>query len=108
MNVDDFLENMPGHFVEIEEGLAAFIPTPLPPEIPLDFELVNLLESAAKSLAQLNGLSQTFLKGPFLRREALISSSIEGTVTGLTELSVYEADSTLEEANDVKEVRNNH
>jgi cell filamentation protein, protein adenylyltransferase len=108
MAIDDFLENMPGHFVEIEEGLTAFIPTPLPPEIPLDFELFNLLESAAKSLAQLNGLSQTFLKGPFLRREALISSSIEGTVTGLTELAVYEADSTLEEAKDVKEVRNNH
>lgn len=98
---------MPGHFVSIENDLWAFVPDPLPPEIPLDFELVRLLEEAAKSLAQLNGLSRTFLKGPFLRREALISSSIEGTVTGLTELAIYEADSTLEETKDVKGVWNN-
>lgn len=107
MDIDSFSKDMPGHFVSIEEGLQAFVPDPLPPEIPIDFELMRLLEDAAKSLAQLNGLSQTFLKGPFLRREALISSSIEGTVTGLTELAVYEADSTLEEAKDVKEVWNN-
>lgn len=107
MNVDEFSKDMPGHFVSIEEGLQAFVPDPLPPEVSLDMELFKLLEDAAKSLAQLNGLSQTFLKWPFLRREALISSSIEGTVTGLTELAVYEADSTLEEAKDVKEVWNN-
>jgi Fic family protein len=107
MDVDNFSQEMPGHFVAIEGGLQAFVPDPLPPEIPLDFELVRLLEDAAKSLAQLNGLSQTFLKWPFLRREALISSSMEGTVTGLTELAVYEADFTLEEAKDVKEVWNN-
>lgn len=107
MDITKFSKEMPGHFVTIEEGLQAFVPDPLPPWIPLDLELVKLLEDAAKSLAQLNGLSQTFLKQPFLRREALISSSIEGTVTGLTELAVYEADSSLEEAKDVKEVWNN-
>lgn len=107
MRPEDFDENMPGEFVAIEGDLVAFVPLELPPTIQLDFDLFRLLENAAKSLAQLNGLSQNFLRRPFLRREALISSSIEGTVTGLTELALFEADNAVEETKDVKEVWNN-
>ena len=60
----------------------AFIPNSLPPKLELSYSLSSLLSEAAHSLGKLDGLSQLIpnprLFAPFLRKEAVLSSKIEG------------------------------
>lgn len=77
----------------------AYVPNPLPPKIELDWELVNLLSEANIKLGELSGAGQLLpnphlLMGPFIRREAVTSSRIENTQSGLDELFLFEADKT--------------
>lgn len=78
------------------EGYAAFIPAPLPPDPPLDLSagLGGLLERASGSLGRLDGLSRSLdpdrLLYIYVRKEAVLSSQIEGTQSTLTELLEYE------------------
>lgn len=74
----------------------AFIPAPLPPAITFDGELVRDLSIADRSLGELAGVGRTLpnphlLVGPFLRREAVLSSRIEGTQSDIVDLYAYEA-----------------
>jgi len=74
----------------------AFVPNPLPPEITLDVELVNRLSVADRKIGMLAGLAQNIpnpklLLAPLLRREALLSSRIEGTYTTFSDLYAFEA-----------------
>ncbi len=98
MDPKRFKNNSSGRVVKV--GLAqspyyAFLPNPLPPEIRLDVELWNVLSEADRALGELAGLGHTvpnpdLLIQPFIRREAVLSSRIEGTQTGLQELYAYE------------------
>ncbi|MCR4340518.1 MAG: Fic family protein [Gemmatimonadaceae bacterium] len=78
------------------DGYAAFIPAPLPPDPPLDLSagLGGLLERASGSLGRLDGLSRSLdpdrLLYMYVRKEAVLSSQIEGTQSTLTELLEYE------------------
>lgn len=78
------------------EGYAAFIPAALPPDPPLDLSagLGGLLERASGSLGRLDGLSRSLdpdrLLYMYVRKEAVLSSQIEGTQSTLTELLEYE------------------
>lgn len=78
------------------QGYAAFIPAPLPPDPPLDLSagLGGLLERASGSLGRLDGLSRSLdpdrLLYMYVRKEAVLSSQIEGTQSTLTELLEYE------------------
>lgn len=74
----------------------AFVPNPLPPALSLDLPTANRLAEANRALGELNGIGQMLpnphlLIGPFLRREAVASSRIEGTVTTLQQLLLFEA-----------------
>jgi Fic family protein len=92
----------------------AFVPHPLPPDPPLviDDEICDLLEKANRALGRLDGvtslLPDTYLFTYFyVRKEAILSSQIEGTQSSLQELLLFE----MEEArgvplNDVEEVSN--
>ncbi len=79
------------------ERIAAFIPAPLPPEPRLDLHgpLQRLLESATVALGRLDGVS-TLLPNEHLfiyssvRREAVLSSQIEGAQSSLSDLLVFE------------------
>ncbi len=80
------------------EQVRAFIPTPLPPEPYLDFSgLQLLLEQATQALGRLDGIA-TFLPNlhlliyAYVRKEALLSSQIEGTQSSLSDLLMYEND----------------
>jgi Fic family protein len=71
-------------------------PNSLPPKIEWDVALVQELSKADRALGELAGLGRTIpnphlLIQPFLRREAVLSSRIEGTQTDLSDLYVYEA-----------------
>ncbi|MBC7239607.1 MAG: Fic family protein, partial [Chloroflexi bacterium] len=69
---------------------------PLPPVIAADWELMCALSEADRSLSNLAGLGRTMpnphlLIGPFVRREAVLSSRIEGTEADIADLYAYEA-----------------
>jgi Fic family protein len=68
----------------------------LPPDIAWDLELSSTLADASLALGELAGLGRTMpspqlLVAPFLRLEAVLSSRIEGTQAGVTNVYAYEA-----------------
>ncbi|MDN5848630.1 MAG: Fic family protein [Nitrococcus sp.] len=87
-----------GRYVRQRAGHRAFVPTPLPPEPPLrlDGELRVLLSRADRALGRLDG-SVTTLPNPdlfvfmYVRKEAVLSSQIEGTQSSLQDLLAAEA-----------------
>lgn len=96
------------------ESVQAFVPNPLPPDPPIDLSSARQrsLEKALLSIGRLDAIS-ALLPDPdlflyaYIRREAVLSSQIEGTQSSLSDLLLFE----LEEApgvpfNDVVEVSN--
>jgi Fic family protein len=99
-----------GRVIQAEEGYFAFVPNPLPPIIPWETPLISLLAKASQSVGSLAGFSETLsnpslLIYPFIRREAVLSSRIEGTRASLSDLFLFEA-TGIEKQKDVKEVHN--
>ena len=90
-----------GHYVPVSsvgEECRAFVPKPLPPDPPLvwDTELLDLHAQATLALGRLDGLAAILPKtGLFLysyiRKEAVLSSQIEGTQSSLSELLLFES-----------------
>ena len=80
------------------QGYRAFIPAPLPPSPPLGLtpELVELLARAEEELGRLDGStqilpSQDLFVAMYVRKEAVLSSQIEGTQSSLNDLLAAEA-----------------
>lgn len=81
------------------ESIRAFVPAPLPPEPPLVFDgrLQAALEAAGLALGRLDGVS-TLLPDTalflytYVRKEAVLSSQIEGTQSSLADLLLFELD----------------
>jgi Fic family protein len=104
-----------GQYQPQPHGFSAFVPRPLPPENPpiaIDDEMQVLLSEADRALGRLDGSIQT-LPNPdlfvlmYIRKEAVLSSQIEGTQSSLTD--VLEAEAQLLSATrpgDVNEVIN--
>jgi Fic family protein len=111
MTPDDFTTNKWGKLLRQPEGFWAFIPSPLPPQLNPDWSLVNQVTTAERELAHLAGLARNLpnpqlLIGPFLRREAVLSSRIEGTQASLSDLFLFEAAEHSQPNSDVTEVAN--
>jgi len=96
------------------ETCRAFVPKPLPPDPPLvlDDRLQVLVQQAATSLGRLDGIS-SLLPEPhlflysYIRKEAVLSSQIEGTQSSLSDLLLFEVDGiTGAPVDDVREVSN--
>ncbi len=106
-----------GHFVPVSspgETCRAFVPNPLPPDPPLtmDAELQSLHEQATLALGRLDGLTSV-LPDPnlfiysYVRKEAVLSSQIEGTQSSLSDLLLFESEVLPNvPLNDVQEVSN--
>ena len=97
----------------VSGGYDAFVPDALPPELAWTPELVAELSNADRALGELAGLGRVLpnphiLIAPFIRREAVLSSQIEGTLASLSDLYAYESRqlSFLEQPPDVREVHN--
>jgi len=81
------------------ESVRAFVPNPLPPEpqLVLQGPIQLLLERALLALGRLDSLS-TLLPDPnlflysYVRKEAVLSSQIEGTQSSLSDLLLFELD----------------
>src|SRR3972149_10796373 len=85
-----------GRLVKVPQGYWAFVPAPLPRSLDLDGSLVALLSDADRALGMLAGIGATLpnpylLISPFLSREAVLSSRIEGTQASLSDLFLFEA-----------------
>lgn len=97
-----------------EARYRAFVPAPLPPAIDYDQSLVAALSDADRALGELSGIGRSvpnpqLLVRPFVSREAVLSSRIEGTQAGLEELYEFEmADPAAKRSvhSDVAEVAN--
>lgn len=96
MKRSDFAAGQRRHVIRSPRGYEAFVPPPLAPSVPLTQPLVQQLSEADRALGLLNGVGQTLpnpylLVRPFLRREAVLSSKIEGTEASLSDLVLFEA-----------------
>ena len=106
------LRNSPvGAFAPIEGGNMAFVPNPLPESLPLDEETVALLDAASRAVGLLAGVGETIpnthlLIRPLTRREAVLSSRIEGTMASLSDVVSAEAGPPNRHRGDVSEVLN--
>ncbi len=88
-----------GDYVSVSDRVQAFVPYPLPPEPPINLgasEMPVLQEQAHLALGELRGIDHIVPDvNPFIamcvRREAVLSSRIEGTRTTLPDLLGYEA-----------------
>ncbi|MBU6484492.1 MAG: Fic family protein [Betaproteobacteria bacterium] len=111
------VQRVTGRFVTVSttgERVRAYVPAPLPPDPPLALENadVDLLERANRALGRLDGLasllpdSRLFLY-QYVRKEALLSSQIEGTQSSLSDLLLFEDDQAPGvPLDDVREVSN--
>src|SRR5918997_3191143 len=89
-----------GHWVTVQSGpeaYAAFVPAPLPPDPPvnIDSRLQSLLDEANQALGRLDAVT-VLLPDPtqflysYIRKEAVLSSQIEGTQSSLSDLLLFE------------------
>src|SRR5262245_59182526 len=95
MDRSQFTPDSPGTLVSTPFGCEAFVPAPLPSDLRLDPELVRANDTAVLALGELRGLiavlpNPALLTSPFLRREAVLSSRIEGTETEIEGLYLFE------------------
>jgi Fic family protein len=96
-----------------DESFRAFVPPPLPPNprVRLD-DLQVLLEQANQALGRLDGLASVLPNLPlfiygYVRKEAVLSSQIEGTQSSVSDLLLFESDEAPGvPLNDVLEVSN--
>lgn len=101
----------PGTRLRLPEGYEAFVPDPLPPELTWTPRLVRVLSDADRAIGQLAGEGRRLpnphlLIRPFVRREAVLSSRIEGTRATLGELLAAEAGAAERSPVDLREVAN--
>lgn len=107
------LSTRAGQYLRQPTGYRAFVPAPLPPEPPLALtgELPRLLSQADLALGRLDGAVLT-LPNPdlfvfmYVRKEAVLSSQIEGTQSSLQDVLAAEAQLNQDLPPDVDEVVN--
>ena len=96
MDKEAFKNSPAGKIIDTQKGYSAFVPNPLPPKVSYDDSLVQLLSEANRNMGNLNGIgtqlpNPALLIIPYVRKEAVLSSRIEGTQTSLSELFYFEA-----------------
>lgn len=114
MNPKDFSDKKSGRLVNAPQGYLAFVPNLLPPRINFDMDLVLALSKADAALSELSGLggqlpNPHLLISPYIRREAVLSSRIEGTKASLSDLLIDELEeghTKRSNTDDIKEIRN--
>lgn len=112
MREQDFGPDAPGQLIKLVDGYTTFLPNPLPPNLIIDLQRARVISEADHALGELAGVGRMLpnphlLIRPFLRREAVLSSRIEGTIASLRQLVMFEEeDAPAAETGDVREVFN--
>ena len=108
----DIKKSPSGKVIKLSTGYHAFIPNPLPPQIEWNSQLITALSQADHLLGMLSQegnklLNPFLLMRPFIAREAVLSSKIEGTQATLGEILAEEVGSVVNRApDDLQEVKN--
>lgn len=104
--------NPNGKFIRSNEGYETFLPNPLPPTTNFDSITITLATEAHTKLGQLSGIGELIpnpdlLIRPYIRREAVLSSKIEGTQATMMDIFEYEAGgkNDSQEVADKKQIR---
>lgn len=111
MDPREFASSPSGRLVPTVYNQMAFVPHPLPPPLDLN-RCMNAVDRASRAMAELKGMSYKVanpyhLIHPLQQREALASSSIEGTYTTAADLVVFDAmQANMETSADTREVHN--
>jgi len=98
--------------VEHPDGYQTYVPAPLPPAVTFSADVWRALSDADRLIGRLAGEARSLpnpliLMRPFVRREAVLSSKIEGTTTTLPELLADEAGAEVQrDPDDLAEVTN--
>lgn len=105
-----------GRYVEASAGgemVRAFVPPPLPPNPPIDIlSLLPKLSAAERALGRLDGITvllprQELFLYMYVRKEAVLSSQIEGTQSTLSDLLRFETEAQAgQPIDDIREVSN--
>jgi Fic family protein len=103
-----------GRYLRQPGGYYAFVPEPLPPDPPIEFDppLPTLLSRADLAIGRLDGEIRNvpnpdFFVAMYVRREAVLSSQIEGTQSTLEDLLAVELEPRIADlSNDVDEIVN--
>jgi Fic family protein len=105
--------NRAGRFIAQPTGYRAFVPAALPPtpDIALEGDLLALLSSADVALGRLDGVVKVipdpdFFIAMYVRREAVLSSQIEGTQSTLEDLLEVELAPDAARQSDVGDIVN--
>ena len=116
MTPEDFAKTFPGELTSLGTNRWAFVPHPLPPALEWTPSLLRALSQADRAIGALaawGGALPNFdpylLVRPFVNREAVLSSKIEGTQASLSDLYALDAEQPFESAQlreDAIEVRN--
>nr|MDT0661325.1 Fic family protein [Micromonospora sp. DSM 115978] len=111
MEREDFAPRQRTHVIRAEGNYLAFMPPPLPPELTFDGELIARLSAADRAIGELGGVGRTLpnpeiLTAPIIRREAVLSSKIEGTQASVGQLALFEIEHPTAADDDVREVYN--
>jgi len=112
MNQENFHAPQAGQVVLAPGGYWAFIPAPLPPKIDYDPGLVVSLSRADAALSELSGLGRYMINphlliASYIRKEAVLSSRIEGTRAGIADLLINDLETPNNPKDeDIREVQN--
>jgi Fic family protein len=118
VEVDKFTDSPVGRLVPIVLPLRgksydhfAFVPHPLPNEIPLSDHTYMAVSRADQELGKLEGIAsmlpnRDLLVRPIIRREAVSTSALEGTYAGLSEILEAEVAESPPPREEVREVLN--
>jgi Fic family protein len=107
----DFSPSQRTHLKRTLEGHTAYFPPPTPRAVRFDAGDIALLSRADRALGELSGVGKRlreprmFIR-PYLRREAVLSSRIEGTQSSLSDLLLFEAEGSPDVPGDAREVLN--
>lgn len=103
-------EKRSGRYITQPTGYKAFIPTPLPPSLNLD-SINHLLSEANIALGRLDTMgcllpNVDHIIAMYVRKEAVLSSQIEGTQASLEDVFEYESKQPVKNIEDIHEVVN--
>lgn len=111
MQRESFVPEQQRHVLRVEREYLAFLPPPLPPDLLINRALLARLSAADRAIGELSGVARTLpqpdiLAAPIVRREAVLSSRIEGTRASLSDLALFEIDQPTRGHEDEREVFN--
>jgi Fic family protein len=113
MDIDKFKDSPAGRLIKTSTNYRAFVPNPLPPKDLDKFsaEFVAILSEADRGIGALKSLGKlipnpNLLVAPYVRKEAVQSSRIEGTQASLSDIFYCEASKEKPKYADVLEVLN--